>query len=105
MPTLSEIERLPNQTLAIIIDETRYEITLKKTVEVMVCDIYRNDVLIVQGMRCLPSTPLLPYLYQEAGFGNFYFTTQNDDFPDYPQFGITQYLWHFNNEELVALRG
>jgi hypothetical protein len=104
MPTLVPLDQLPNQSLQMILGGNRFDFTLKKTVEVMVIDISRNEELIVQGMRCLPETPLMPYLYQEDFSGNFYFTTHDDNFPDYFEFGVTQYLWFFSNDELVELR-
>lgn len=105
MPTLIDLQQIPNQSLSIILEQRRYDIRLVQCAEVMAIDIQRDGNYVVQGMRCFPGTLLFPYEYLEDYSGNFMFTTIDDAFPNYQQIGISQNLWYFTNDELVAARG
>ena len=105
---LVPLQALPSQSLSITLDENYYEINLYIAggnlpgTEVMGMDITRNGVAIITGQRCVPGYPVIPYQYLEDG--NFGFITENDDYPDYRQFGVTQNLYYASSAELAALR-
>lgn len=92
-----------SQSLFVQLDERAYSIAVRDTGSVVVVDIERDGVQLVRGMRAAPSTPLLPYAYQEAG--NFVLTTEGDDLPAFAQFGVTQFLVYLSDAEIAALRG
>jgi hypothetical protein len=105
------IAAVPNQTLSIQLDQNNYDIGLFTTNRananlvgdgVMGITITRNGLLVVSGLRLVPNYLIIPYLYLEDG--NFVFVTQNDEYPDYPQFGITQSLIYASASELGAIR-
>jgi hypothetical protein len=68
----------------------------------MTVTIIRDNILIISNVRAVPQSPLIPYQYLEAG--NFIVTTDNDEYPIYTQFGITQYLVYLTQSELEELR-
>lgn len=104
MPQLIELQQIPNQSFTVVLNQRRYDIRLIQTAELMCVDIQRDGVMIVQGSRCLPHTPLIPYKYLENAMGNFIFTTQDGNFPVYTDIGITCFLLYFSNDEMEAAR-
>lgn len=97
------LQAVPNQQLSIQLGLFRYDLTVKQAAGVMSASVVRDGVTILENVRLVAGTPLLPYAYQEDG--NFALTTNDGDLPDYTQFGITQYLVYLTAEELATLRG
>lgn len=95
------IQSVPNQTLSIDIDGYSFDISLK-TAGTIIADISIDQVVKVQGVKCLPNKAILPYQYLEHG--NFFFVTEDGDYPDYTQFNISQSLVYLTADEMVALR-
>lgn len=100
---LINLAAIPNQTISLNLEDSFYELTFKIANLVMQVDISRDNEILVQGQRCVPGAFLLPYKYLEKG--NFLFSTQDGDYPEYTQFGVTQYLYFFTDAELEILRG
>lgn len=94
-----DISPIPNQTISITIENNFYDITLKACNNVMSCDITRNNILIQSGIRIVSGEFLINYPYLENG--NFLFITDNDDYPFYKEFGVTQFLLYFSNQEII----
>lgn len=97
------IQALPNQSLSIQADGARYDITLKEANGVMSATIVRDGVTLVENVRLVAGSPVLPYLYLERG--NFVLTTMDDDLPYYSLFGVTQFLVYLTADEVAAMRG
>lgn len=87
----------PNQTFPVILEGARYDLTIKDCDGFMIMDVVRDDVVILQGQRLLANTPIIPYNYLTKG--NLVIITDNDDLPDWQQFGITQQLYYLTVEE------
>lgn len=96
------LSAIPNQSLTIQLDGFVYDLTFKETNGVMSAWIIRDNLPIVQGLRLVGNSPMLPYLYQEAG--NFALLTLNNDYPDFNQFGTTQNLVYLSQSELDVIR-
>lgn len=101
------IINVPNQSLSIQLDGDQYDISIHATKDnpdgstgIMCVDIERNNNVIILGSRAVFGYPLIPYEYLVSTFGNFTFVTQNDEYPDWRQFGITQYLIYASNDEI-----
>lgn len=104
------LANIPNQSLSIMLDGNQYDIRVHSCRDngefgtgIMVFTIYRNNVVIVSGIRAVAGFPLIPSLYLEDG--NFTVITENDEYPDWRQFGITQFLIYASPTELEAARG
>lgn len=113
-----DISAVPNQSFSVTINNHVYDIAIQQiggtntvlngvvtsiTNVLMAATIYIDNVLIVSGVRIVPGMPLLPYEYEELD-GNFILLTQDDDYADYSQFGITQSLVYVSSAELVIIR-
>ena len=97
-----DIKSLPSQNLNLTLDGSTYNITIKETSGVMSMTIERDNVLIVQNQRVVSGSPVIPYKYLERG--NFIFVTQNFEYPYYPAFGVTQFLFYLTQDELANIR-
>lgn len=91
----------PNQTFPVILEGARYDLTIKDCDGFMIMDVVRDDITILQGQRLLANTPIIPYNYLTQG--NLVIITDNDDLPDWQQFGITQQFYYLTVEEWSAL--
>lgn len=87
----------PNQTFPVILEGVRYDLTIKDCDGFMVIDIVRDDITILQGQRLLPNTSVIPYNYLTQG--NLVLSTENNQFADWRQFGITQQLYYLTVAE------
>lgn len=103
------ITNVPNQSLSINLDMSQYDIRIHATddngepgTEIMAVDITRDSVPIVTGTRAVPGYPIISSAYLENG--NFIFVTLADDYPDWNQFGITQFLIFASQAELDLLQ-
>ena len=103
------LQAVPTQSLSIQLSNNNFNIrihTCDNTPQtpgsmVTVFTVSINDVLIVSDVRIVPSTALINYEYLENG--NFYFITENDDYPDYTLFGVSQFLIYASPDELGAI--
>lgn len=96
------IAAVPNQSLFVQLDERAYSIAFRTLGNAVSVTIARDEVTLIQGSRVVTGTPLLPYRHQESG--NFVLSTQDEELPDYTQFGVTQFLTYLSANELVAAR-
>jgi hypothetical protein len=85
-----QLQAIPNQATSIKLDGSFYDLLIKESGGVMVVSISRDNVKLIDSTRLLPATPILPYTYIQSG--NFFMLTDNDDIPDWQQFGISQYM-------------
>jgi hypothetical protein len=105
------IINIPNQSLSVNLDNNQYDITIHATQDnldgstgIMAVDLSINNNIIISGVRAVAEFPLIPYHYLVNGNGNFTFITANDSYPDWRQFGITQYLIYASNSELEDIQ-
>lgn len=99
---LVPIAAVPNQTFTISLDSNQYEISIFIATNVMAMDIIRNNIPIIMGQRVVANYPIIPYRYLEDG--NFFFTSENGDYPNYTQFNVTQQLIYVSQAELASAR-
>ncbi|OCJ20026.1 hypothetical protein [Serratia sp. 14-2641] len=95
MPQLIKIEPTPNQDLTIRLGDHRYEISIKSISDDLMCiSIIRDNVMLIRGVRAMPSLLFLPQ-HLEMGAGNFAFITVNDEYPNYQKFGGDHQLYYY----------
>lgn len=95
------IDPIPNQSFSIRLDNQRYDFVLKETRGVMSVSIARDDIQLLSNCRVCAGTPLLPYKFQEEG--NFMLLTEDEDLPDWTQFGVTQSLVYLSIAEVEEI--
>lgn len=96
------ISAIPNQNFTIQLDNSTYNFSLFTIINSVAVNLVRDNTALLSGTRVVAGYPVIPYRYLEIG--NFIFLTQNDDLPDYTQFGITQSLIYASASELVSIR-
>lgn len=96
------IDAIANQSFTIVQDEQRYDFVIKETRGSMSVSIARDSVELVSNIRMVNGTPLLPYKHLMEG--NFFLVTEEDEYPYYTQFGITQQLIYLTVAEIEALQ-
>lgn len=97
-----ELQAIPNQSFSIIIDGVSFDVAIKTT-SVTIADITIDDVIKLQGVKCMPNRPIIPYEYLENG--NFFFVCDGEEYPYYTNFGTSQNLVYLTADEMVAYRG
>lgn len=98
------LDPIPNQNCSVRLDGALFDLTVKIARELMAITIKRDGVILVQGVRCLPDTQLIPHRYLEGATGNFYFRTADGSYPHYSRFGGTDILYYATKDELEAAR-
>lgn len=96
-----ELATVPNQSLTVTLAGNRYSIALKATGTVMAATIERNGLTLISGQRIVAGEPIIPYRYL-AEDGNFIVSTENDQLPDWEQFGVSQFLFFATTAELAG---
>lgn len=96
------INRVPNQTLQVILDGNAYIITLKATDQQTSVSMTRNGAVVFENLRAVAGGWIIPSEYEEAG--NFFFTTQSFQYPEWSKYANTQFLIYASPAELKALR-
>lgn len=96
------IQAIPNQTLSVALDGNQWGITLKSAAGIIAVSLVLNGAPVITGLRAVAGKRIIPCKYQEAG--NFAFLCQQQNLPDYTQFGTTQVLVYLSASELAALR-
>lgn len=98
------LQAIPNQAFSVLLDDITYRLTLKSTSGIMSVSIALDDTQVVSGSRFFTDTPLIPYAYLEGSGGNFIFTSEADELPNYESFAITQFLIYLTAADLADAR-
>lgn len=98
------LDPIPNQNCSVRLDGALFDLTVKIAREVMTITIARDGIILVQGVRCLPDTPLIVHRYLEGATGNFIFRTADGSYPHYSRFAATDELYYVTKNELETLR-
>lgn len=103
------LQSIPNQELSIKLNGNNYSITIKNINNtddaennLMAVSISRNNELLISGFRLVSGFTVIPYRYLEDG--NFAFSTPDQNYPDYTRFGVTQFMFYADPEELESIR-
>lgn len=100
-----ELNTLPNQTFTTTINNVDMEVILRLAGEennnIMFFALRMNDEYLCPFVPVFANQGLLPYDYMiaEAG-GQFFFDTENDEYPNYENFGTTCKLYFVTEDEL-----
>ena len=105
------LQAIPNQSLSIQLDGNNFDLRFHSCnsnptvigTAIMTIDITINGTVTISGQRMVNGWPLIPYDYLSDN--NFFMITENEEYPDYTQFGITQYLVYANQTELNEILG
>lgn len=98
---LVPLQAIPNQRLTLTLDGNRWDLTIKQARTSMIADVTLNDTPVMQGVRFCVGTPLIPYRYLQ-GAGNFLLLVDNEQLPDWRQFGASQVLVYVSPGEVIS---
>lgn len=96
------IQAVPNQSLSILLDGAQYSIAIREANGIMSATVIRDSIVLIDNVRLVSGTPVLPYDYLESG--NFVLTTEAFALPEFSQFGVTQFLLYLTADEVAELR-
>lgn len=96
------LKALPNQSLSVVIDGTRWDLNIKVANSLMIADVYRDDVALILGTRILSGTPILPYEYLMTK-GNFLMVMDDESLSDWTKFETTQTLYFLSPDDIADL--
>lgn len=89
----------PGQEFSVTVDGNRWLLRIKIAVRSMIADIYLNDEALLYGAKIAVGTPLIPYEHM-AQQGNFILVVDDEELPDWQQFGGRQQLYYVYPGEL-----
>ncbi len=93
----------PNQEFDLMFEDIKnsLHILLQTVNQVTLMSISINNTRIGHAFLCLPNTPVIPYpwIVERVG-GNFVFETENNNYPNYENFGTTCNLYFVTQDEL-----
>lgn len=95
-----QLKSIPNQKLTTTLDGKTYGLHFKQS-GTMIVDVTVDEETVISGLKCYPNIALVPYGYLVDG--NFFFVTENEELPDYENFGTTCKLYYLTDEEINAL--
>lgn len=93
-----------NQEFDIIIDEIEnsIHILLQTVNDAILMSIFINNEQIGEPFMCFPNQVVMPYPYMvDILGGNFVFRTEDDNYPNYENFGTTCSLYFLTKDELT----
>jgi len=96
------LQTIPNQSFTIVLDNNTWAFTIKNTNAGVSVSLTLNNNDLLDNAIAAANEIIIPCEYQEAG--NFLFLTQNQQLPDYTQFGLTQLLVYLSASDLQTLR-
>lgn len=92
-----------NQEFDVTIEEIENSIhvLLQSVDDVLLMSVYVNNEQIGEAFMCYPNQPVIPYPYMVSILGgNFIFETEDDNYPNYENFGTTCNLYFVTKDEL-----
>ncbi len=100
-----ELQNIPSQTFSTTINNVDMEVTLKQAGTndnpIMLFALQIGGTYVCPFVPCFANQGLLPYRYMaERAGGNFFFETENDEYPNYENFGTSCNLYFATLEEL-----
>lgn len=95
---LIDLKQTPNQEFFINLENKDMTIRVISR-KIPFLSVFYNDNYVVQNVPCFPNQEILPYPYQSSEIGgNFFFETNDDEYPEWKNFNTTC-KFYFVSEE------
>lgn len=100
-----ELQNIPSQSFTTTINNVDMEVTLKlagtNDNPIMLFALQIGGEYVCPFVPCFANQGLLPYSYMvERAGGNFFFDTENDEYPYYENFTTSSKLYFVTKDEL-----
>lgn len=91
---------LPNQKFNFKTDTATVEITLKTVDGIILMSVLSNGNNVISNIKVAPNVLILCYDYLQQQYGDFIFTTTNNEYPNYQNFNNSNKFYWLNYEEI-----
>lgn len=91
---------LPNQKFNMPISNGTLEIELRTVDDITLMSVNYNGNNVVSSIKVAPNVLLLKYKYLQEQFGDFIFTTSDNEYPYYANFNNANKLYYLDYEEV-----
>lgn len=95
---------LPNQKFSFKTESETVEIELRTVDNITLMSMKANGNNIVNSIKVAPNVLLLGYKYLQEQYGDFIFTTTDNQYPYYKNFNNANKLYWLNYEEVKKYR-
>lgn len=96
-----DLDKIPNQVFTVLLENTLYKVQLRTIQGLTYMSAWINDEPLFYSQLCSPNIYVNPYRYVGSG-GKFMFSCLDNEYPNYNNFGNTQYLLFYTAEEVNA---
>jgi len=86
------LQQIPNQTFNFSNEDVYYTVALRSIAGTTYATITINDVISVRNMPCIMNQEIIPYPYKNQNAGNFKFSGNGDEYPEYTTFNTASQL-------------
>lgn len=91
---------LPNQKFNITVENGILEVELRTVDNITLMSVKAKGNNIVSSIRIAPNVLLMGYKYLQEQYGDFIFTTANDEYPYYKNFNNANKLYLLSYDEV-----
>lgn len=95
---------LPNQKFSVNTDSGSIDVELRTIDQITLISISKNGEYIVNSIKVAPNTLLMNYEYLQEQYGDFIFTTTDNEYPYFKNFNNANKLYWLNYEEIQELK-
>ena len=81
------------------------EVTIKTVDNITLMSISANGNNIVNSVKVTGNTPIMKYNYLQQKYGDFVFSTTDNEYPIYSDFNSSNKLYHLSYEEVKEYNG
>lgn len=96
---------LPNQKFDVAVKDGTLEIELRTVDNIVLFSMKHNGNNIVNSVKVAPNVLLLGYKYLQEQYGDFIFTTTDNQYPYYKNFNNANKLYWLSYDEVKEFNG
>lgn len=90
----------PNQKFNVTTDYGTLEIELRTIEDMILMSVSSNGKYIVNSIKVAPNVPLIGYKHLQEQYGDFIFTTSDNEYPYFENFNNANKLYWLNYKEI-----
>lgn len=95
---------LPNQKFSVNTDSGSIEVELRTISNMTLMSVSKNGENIVSSIKVAPNVLLMNYEHLQEQYGDFIFTTTDNEYPYFKNFNNANKLYWLNYEEIKELK-
>ena len=95
---------LPNQEFTILLNGKNFDLAIRTVDDISLLTITVDGIKIVDSIKCMPNVPLLYYKYLQSQYGDFIFSTTDNEYPYYTGFSGRYKLFYLTYDEVEVFK-